>query len=350
MAQLGFKTFNEMIGRVDKIDTNHAVSHWKTKSLDFSKLFYKPEVGDDIAIYNTEKQKHPIDNILDKKLIPLFEKYLVKEQNQVIELDIKNTDRTTGAMLSGKIAARKGHSGLKDNSLKINFTGTAGQSFGAFLARGVTFKLHGEANDYVGKGLSGGKLIIRPVKNSKIISENSMVIGNTVLYGAISGECYFNGIAGERYCVRNSGAISVIEGLGDHGCEYMTGGIVLCLGAIGRNFAAGMSGGIAYVFDPEDKIKGYLNTEMVNLEDLDISGNSNSEYDNNFNLSENLLIDDDLRIRFLIDKHIKYTDSNLAKNIVNNWNNNIKYFKKIMPIDYKKVLIENEKNNTKIVA
>ena len=350
MAQLGFKTFNEMIGRVDKIDTNHAVSHWKTKSLDFSKLFYKPEVGDDIAIYNTEKQEHPIDNILDKKLIPLFEKYLVNKQNQVIELDIKNTDRTTGAMLSGKIAAIKGHSGLKENSLKINFTGTAGQSFGAFLARGVTFNLHGEANDYVGKGLSGGKLIIRPVKNSKIISENSMVIGNTVLYGAISGECFFNGIAGERYCVRNSGAISVIEGLGDHGCEYMTGGIVLCLGAIGRNFAAGMSGGIAYVFDPDDKIKGYLNTEMVNLEDLDISGNHNSEYDNNFNISENLLIDDDLRIRFLIDKHIKYTDSNLAKNIVNNWKNNIKYFKKIMPIDYKKVLIENEKNNTKIVA
>ena len=350
MAELGFKTFNEMIGRVDKLDTNHAITHWKTKSLDFSKLFYKPEVGKNIAIYNSERQVHPIDNILDKKLIPILEKYLKEEKDQIIELDIKNTDRTTGAMLSGKIAALKGHSGLKEDALKINFTGTAGQSFGAFLAKGVTFKLYGEANDYVGKGLSGGKIIIRPVKNSKIIPEDSMVIGNTVLYGAISGECYFNGIAGERYCVRNSGAISVIEGLGDHGCEYMTGGIVLCLGSIGRNFAAGMSGGVAYVFDPDNKIDNYLNTEMVNIDDLENSGINNSKYGNDFSASENLLIDDDLRIRFLIDKHIKYTDSNLAKKIINSWENNLKFFKKIMPIDYKKVLVQNESNNNKIVA
>ena len=222
MSELGFKTFNEMIGRVDKLDTNHAITHWKTKSLDFSKLFYKPEVGKNIAIFNSERQVHPIDNILDKKLIPLFENYLKNEDSQEIELNIKNTDRTTGAMLSGKIAALKGHSGLEEDTLKFNFTGTAGQSFGAFLAKGVTFNLYGEANDYVGKGLSGGKLIIRPTKDSKIVPEDSMVIGNTVLYGAISGECYFNGMAGERYCVRNSGAISVIEGVGDHGCEYMT--------------------------------------------------------------------------------------------------------------------------------
>ena len=253
-------------------------------------------------------------------------------------------------MLSGKIAALKGHSGLKEDALKITFTGTAGQSFGAFLAKGVTFKLYGEANDYVGKGLSGGKIIIRPVKNSKIIPEDSMVIGNTVLYGAISGECYFNGIAGERYCVRNSGAISVIEGLGDHGCEYMTGGIVLCLGSIGRNFAAGMSGGVAYVFDPDDEINNYLNTEMVNIDDLENSGINNSKYGNDFSASENLLIDDDLRIRFLIDQHIKYTDSNLAKNIINSWENNLTFFKKIMAIDYKKVLVQNESNNNKIVA
>ena len=277
-------------------------------------------------------------------------KYLKEEKDQIIELNIKNTDRTAGAMLSGKIAALKGHSGLKEDALKINFTGTAGQSFGAFLAKGVTFKLYGEANDYVGKGLSGGKIIIRPVKNSKIIPEDSMVIGNTVLYGAISGECYFNGIAGERYCVRNSGAISVIEGLGDHGCEYMTGGIVLCLGSIGRNFAAGMSGGVAYVFDPDNKIDNYLNTEMVNIDDLENSGINNSKYGNDFSASENLLIDDDLRIRFLIDKHIKYTDSNLAKNIINSWENNLTFFKKIMPIDYKKVLVQNESNNNKIVA
>ena len=185
-------------------------------------------------------------------------------------------------MLSGKIAALKGHSGLEEDTLKFNFTGTAGQSFGAFLAKGVTFNLYGEANDYVGKGLSGGKLIIRPTKDSKIVPEDSMVIGNTVLYGAISGECYFNGIAGERYCVRNSGAISVIEGVGDHGCEYMTGGIVLCLGDIGRNFAAGMSGGVAYIYDPNDRINNYLNTEMVNIDELEVSDINNSEYNNDF--------------------------------------------------------------------
>ena len=350
MSELGFKTFNEMIGRVDKLDTNHAITHWKTKSLDFSKLFYKPEVGKNIAIFNSERQVHPIDNILDKKLIPLFENYLKNENSQEIELNIKNTDRTTGAMLSGKIAALKGHSGLEEDTLKFNFTGTAGQSFGAFLAKGVTFNLYGEANDYVGKGLSGGKLIIRPTKDSKIVPEDSMVIGNTVLYGAISGECYFNGIAGERYCVRNSGAISVIEGVGDHGCEYMTGGIVLCLGSIGRNFAAGMSGGVAYIYDPNDRINNYLNTEMVNIDDLEVSDINNPEYNNDFKVSDNLLINDDLRIRFLIDRHIKYTDSNLAKNIVKSWRNNLKYFKKIMPIDYKKVLVQNENNNNKIVA
>ncbi len=351
MAELGFKTFNEMIGRVDKLDTNDAINHWKAKSLDFSKLFYKPEVSKDIAIYNSEKQIHPIDNILDNQLIPLFDKYLAEDKNQIINLNIKNTDRTTGAMLSGKIAASKGHAGLKQDSLKVNFTGTAGQSFGAFLAKGVTFNLYGEANDYVGKGLSGGKLIIRPVKDSKIIPEDSMIIGNTVLYGAISGECYFNGIAGERYCVRNSGAISVIEGVGDHGCEYMTGGIVLCLGSIGRNFAAGMSGGVSYVYDPKNEIYDYLNKEMVNIDELKISGNNNSQYDNNFNISENILIDDDLRIRFLLDNHIKYTNSMVAKNIIADWKNNLHSFKKVMPVDYKRVLIQNQNNNSsKIVA
>ena len=177
-----------------------------------------------------------------------------------------------------------------------------------------------------------------------------MVIGNTVLYGAISGECYFNGIAGERYCVRNSGAISVVEGVGDHGCEYMTGGSVLCLGSIGRNFAAGMSGGLAYIYDPNDRINNYLNTEMVNIDDLELSDINNSEYNNDFKVSDNLVINDDLRIKLLIDRHIKYTESDLAKNIVKSWRNNLKYFKKIMPIDYKKVLMQNETNNNKIVA
>ena len=346
MAELGFRNFNEMIGKVEKLDTNYAISHWKAKGLDFSKLFFKPDVPVEIALYNCEQQDHPIKDILDKKLISLFNKFTQEGKKQEINIDIKNTDRTTGAMLSGEIASVNGHAGLNDNSIKVNFTGTAGQSFGAFLAKGVTFNLAGEANDYVGKGLSGGNIIIKPVKESKIIAEDSMVIGNTVLYGAIAGECYFNGIAGERFCVRNSGAIAVVEGVGDHGCEYMTGGIVVCIGAIGRNFAAGMSGGVAYIYDPENKINNYLNNEMVNVENLNIrDNNENSNYDDSFQISDNILIDDDIRIKYLLDNHVKYTNSTLAKNIISNWKQSIKNFKKIMPVDYKRVLLDKKNNN-----
>jgi glutamate synthase (NADPH/NADH) large chain len=347
MADLGFKTFNEMIGKVEKLDTNFALDHWKTKNLDFSKLFYKPDVSKKIALYNCEKQDHPIQNILDRKLIPLFDRYIKEGNRQEINIDIKNTDRTTGAMLSGKIALKKGHVGLIEDAIKVNFTGTAGQSFGAFLASGITFNLSGEANDYVGKGLSGGKIIIRLIKESKIISEESMIIGNTVLYGAISGECYFNGNAGERFCVRNSGAIAVVEGVGDHGCEYMTGGIVVCIGTVGRNFAAGMSGGVAYLYDPKNEINNYLNSEMVKVENLDIRNKNTKKPDSEsfFSVSDDILVDDDLRIKYLLDKHIEYTNSNLAKKIVENWSNTLKSFKKIMPVDYKKVLLDNKNNN-----
>ena len=354
MADLGFRTFNEMIGKVDKLDTNFAHVHWKTKNLDFSKLFYKPDVSDKIALYNCEKQDHPIQEILDKKLIPLFDEYKKEGKKQEINISIKNTDRTAGSMLSGKIALNKGHAGLNEDSIKVNFTGTAGQSFGAFLANGVTFNLFGEANDYVGKGLSGGKIIIQPAKDAKIIPEESMIIGNTVLYGAVSGQCYFNGIAGERFCVRNSGATAVVEGVGDHGCEYMTGGIVVCIGQIGRNFAAGMSGGVAYVYDPKNKINIFLNTEMVKVENLIIKEKNikKSDYESEFKVYEDILIDDDLRIKYLLDLHIKHTNSNLAKSIIQNWNNSSKSFKKIMPVDYKKVLLENKNDNiqSKIVA
>jgi glutamate synthase (NADPH/NADH) large chain len=347
MADLGFKTFNEMIGKVEKLDTNFALDHWKTKNLDFSKLFYKPDVSKKIALYNCEKQDHPIQNILDRKLIPLFDRYIKEGNRQEINIDIKNTDRTAGAMLSGKIALKKGHVGLIEDAIKVNFTGTAGQSFGAFLARGITFNLSGEANDYVGKGLSGGKIIIRLIKESKIIPEESMIIGNTVLYGAISGECYFNGNAGERFCVRNSGAIAVVEGVGDHGCEYMTGGIVVCIGTVGRNFAAGMSGGVAYLYDPKNEINNYLNSEMVKVENLDVRNKNTKKSDSEsfFSVSDDILVDDDLRIKYLLDKHIEYTNSNLAKKIVENWSNTLKSFKKIMPVDYKKVLLDNKNNN-----
>ena len=336
-----------MIGKVEKLDTNFALGHWKTKNLDFSKLFYKPDVSKKIALYNCEKQDHPIQNILDRKLIPLFDRYIKEGNRQEINIDIKNTDRTAGAMLSGKIALKKGHVGLIEDAIKVNFTGTAGQSFGAFLARGITFNLSGEANDYVGKGLSGGKIIIRLIKESKIIPEESMIIGNTVLYGAISGECYFNGNAGERFCVRNSGAIAVVEGVGDHGCEYMTGGIVVCIGTIGRNFAAGMSGGVAYLYDPKNEINNYLNSEMVKVENLDVRNKNTKKSDSEsfFSVSDDILVDDDLRIKYLLDKHIEYTNSNLAKKIVENWSNTLKSFKKIMPVDYKKVLLDNKNNN-----
>ncbi|HIK87056.1 MAG TPA: glutamate synthase subunit alpha, partial [Alphaproteobacteria bacterium] len=347
MADLGFKTFNEMIGKVEKLDTNFALDHWKTKNLDFSKLFYKPDVSKKIALYNCEKQDNPIQNILDRKLIPLFDRHIKEGNRQEINIDIKNTDRTAGAMLSGKIALKKGHIGLIEDAIKVNFTGTAGQSFGAFLARGITFNLSGEANDYVGKGLSGGKIIIRLVKESKIIPEESMIIGNTVLYGAIAGECYFNGNAGERFCVRNSGAIAVVEGVGDHGCEYMTGGIVVCIGTVGRNFAAGMSGGVAYLYDPKNEINNYLNSEMVKVENLHIRDKNTKKSDSEsfFSVSDDILVDDDLRIKYLLDKHIEYTNSNLAKKIVENWSKTLKSFKKIMPVDYKKVLLDNKNNN-----
>jgi len=352
MASLGFRTFNEMIGKVENLDTNYAHEHWKTKNLDFSKLFYKPDVSEEIALYNCEKQEHPIKEILDRKLIPLFDKYEKEGKKQEINLNIKSTDRTAGAMLSGKIALNKGHKGISEHSIKVNFTGTAGQSFGAFLAKGVTFNLFGEANDYVGKGLSGGNIIIQPTKDSKIIAEKSMIVGNTVLYGAVSGQCYFNGNAGERFCVRNSGAMAVVEGVGDHGCEYMTGGIVICIGPIGRNFAAGMSGGIAYVYDPKNEISKYLNSEMVNVENLDMRDVNAKIIDNDFNVYDDVLVDDDFRIKYLLEQHIKYTNSNVAKNIIKNFEFSLEGFKKIMPVDYKKVLLDKKNNNiqSKIVA
>ena len=353
MASLGFRTFNEMIGKVENLDTNYAHKHWKTKNLDFSKLFYKPNVSDEIALYNCEKQEHPIKEVLDRKLIPLFEKYEKEGKKQEINLNIKSTDRTAGAMLSGTIALNKGHQGISENAIKVNFTGTAGQSFGAFLAKGVTFNLFGEANDYVGKGLSGGNIIIQPTRDSKIIPEKSMIVGNTVLYGAVAGQCYFNGNAGERFCVRNSGAMAVVEGVGDHGCEYMTGGIVVCIGVIGRNFAAGMSGGVAYVYDLNNEINNYLNSEMVNVEKLTVRDDNLKKinYEHDFNVSDDVLVDDDLRIKYLLNEHIKYTNSNVAKHIIENWSSSLGNFKKIMPVDYKKVLLD--KKNTiqsKIVA
>ncbi|HYU11238.1 MAG TPA: glutamate synthase-related protein, partial [Stellaceae bacterium] len=267
MAEMGYRSFDEMIGQMQMLDRNKLVEHWKARGLDFSRLFTKPAAPAGVKIYKCEPQDHGIDKVLDRKLIAEARAAIDRGAKVKIETPIRNTDRTTGAMLSGEIAKIYGHEGLPDDTIHVKFKGTAGQSFGAWLARGVTFELEGETNDYTGKGLSGGRLIVYPPREAtRIVPEESIIVGNTVLYGAIEGECYFRGIAGERFAVRNSGAIAVIEGAGDHCCEYMTGGVVVVLGYTGRNFAAGMSGGIAYVLDEDGTFARRCNLSMVELE------------------------------------------------------------------------------------
>ena len=254
-----------MIGKTEILDKSQAIDHWKAKGLDFTRIFHKPDVPKEVAIRNSERQDHQLDHVLDRKLIELCRPALEEKKPVKLDFAIKNLNRTAGAMLSGEIAKRYGHAGLPEDTIWVRFNGSAGQSFGAFLAHGVTLDLVGEGNDYVGKGLSGGRIIVRPPADSAIVPEKSIIIGNTVLYGAIAGECYFRGIAGERFAVRNSGAIAVVEGTGDHGCEYMTGGVVVVIGPTGRNFAAGMSGGIAYVLDEEGDFERRCNLAMVEL-------------------------------------------------------------------------------------
>jgi len=355
MAKLGFRSINEMIGRTDKIDMRRAISHWKAKGLDFSKILYKPELAPDVATYNYEKQDHGLDKALDQELIKQAQPALEQRQPVQIELPIYNYNRTFGAMLSGEIAKRYGHKGLPEDTIKIKLKGCAGQSFGAFVSRGVTIELVGEANDYVGKGLSGGRLIIYPPKECPIVAEENIVVGNTVLYGAISGKCYFRGVGGERFAVRNSGAIAVIEGLGDHGCEYMTGGIVVVLGSTGRNFAAGMSGGIAYVLDEAGDFEKRCNLSMVELEPIIEEDTAlEKDYHQGGDLETHGLVDvmhdmtrhDAVRLRTLIEKHLHYTDSSRARLILNNWEDYLPKFVKIMPVDYRRALLQMQKSQS----
>src|SRR6476646_9002625 len=251
MAARGYRKFNDMVGQTQMLDQTSLVAHWKAKGLDFSKLFVRQKEEKGQKIYHSEPQNHHLETVLDRRLIEQARAALDRGAPVRIEEEINNTDRSAGAMLSGTIAKIYGHAGLPLDTIHVSFKGTSGQAFGAWLASGVTFELEGEGNDYVGKGLSGGRLIIKPPRNSGIVPEESIIVGNTVMYGATEGECYFRGIAGERFAVRNSGAVAVVEGAGDHCCEYMTGGIVVVLGKTGRNFAAGMSGGIAYVLDED---------------------------------------------------------------------------------------------------
>src|SRR5690606_28531610 len=267
MARLGFRTVDEMVGRVDRLDMRSALDHWKAKGVDLSKLLHQAEAKPGVAIRVCESQDHQLDAALDHKLIKAAKAALGKSPKPVrIADEVRNVNRTVGAMLSGEVARRHGHAGLPDDTLQIDLTGTAGQSFGAFLARGVTLSLVGDANDYVGKGLSGGRLIVKQPSTSSRDPAENIIVGNTVLYGAVAGEAYFSGVAGERFAVRNSGAVAVVEGVGDHGCEYMTGGVVVVLGETGRNFAAGMSGGIAYVYDPHRGFTSQCNPSMVALD------------------------------------------------------------------------------------
>jgi glutamate synthase (NADPH/NADH) large chain len=255
---MGIRKFDDLIGRSDLLDMRHGVDHWKAKGLDFSRIFHMPPVPADVARCHWETQDHGLDKALDHSLIAQAKPALERGEKVVIDSPICNVNRTAGTMLSHEVAKRHGHAGLPDDTIHVNLTGTAGQSFGAFLAKGITLELTGEGNDYVGKGLSGGRIVVKPPKAFKGVPQDNIIVGNTVLYGAIAGEVFFHGVGGERFCVRNSGAIAVVEGVGDHGCEYMTGGTVVVLGQTGRNFAAGMSGGIAYVLDADGTVRQAL--------------------------------------------------------------------------------------------
>jgi glutamate synthase (NADPH/NADH) large chain len=340
MAELGFRTFNEMIGRMDRLDTAKAISHWKAKGLDFSRIFAKPDVAPGVALYNCEQQNHGLDKALDNQLIEQAGPALDDKTPVRIEMPVRNTNRTVGAMLSGEIARRYGHEALDDDTIHIALKGTAGQSFGAWLAGGVTLELEGDANDYVGKGMSGGRIVITPPQESKIPPEDNIVVGNTVLYGAVAGECYFQGIAGERFAVRNSGAITVVEGVGDHGCEYMTGGCVVVLGGIGRNFAAGMSGGIAYVLDEIGDFEKRLNPEMVEIETIAPDGDETGAITNMAGVMSDPLGSDEARLRFLIERHAEMTKSPRARKILADWKTMLGKFVKVTPVDYRRALVD----------
>ena len=333
MASLGISKFNDLIGRSDLLDKQKGIDHWKINGLDFSKIFYQPEIKNDTVKYNTESQDHGLQNALDNELIKKTISAINNKSNIEFEVSITNVNRTVGTMLSHEIAKRYGNEGLPDNTIKINLNGTAGQSFGAFLAKGVTFNLRGEGNDYVGKGLCGGKIIIQPPKNFSGIAEENIIVGNTTMYGATSGETYLNGIGGERFCVRNSGASAVIEGVGNHGCEYMTGGTVVILGRTGQNFAAGMSGGVAYVYDPNKIFKNYCNISMVTLHKVQ---KESIETD----MPQHLNLADEIILKTLIENHCQYTESNIANNILNEWDSELENFVKVMPIEYKRALNE----------
>jgi len=361
MAQLGYRSFDEMIGQSQRLNMRKAIDHWKARGLDFSRILHKPEAGPGVAIYHTETQDHGLDKALDNELIRLSQAALENKTPVNIDLPVRNTNRTVGAMLSGEVARRYGHAGLPEDTVSITLRGTAGQSFGAFVAHGISMELIGEGNDYVGKGLSGGRLVVYPPAETPIVAEDNIIVGNTVLYGAISGECFFRGVAGERFAVRNSGATAVVEGVGDHGCEYMTGGVVVVLGESGRNFAAGMSGGIAYVLDERGDFDQRCNLAMVELEPVPAEDDALEQLDHQggdlethgrVDVSHDMTRYDALRLHQLIQKHVHYTDSARGREILDNWNACLPKFVKVMPVDYRRALqdMQTAQSATGVVA
>lgn len=324
MAQLGFRTIDEMIGRSDLLDIKHAIGHYKAQGLDFSKIFYRPPVGPGVAVRRTMEQDHGLDKALDQQLIPLAAPALERGEPVEISMAIRNVNRTVGTILGSELTRKYGSAGLPDDTIKIKFHGSAGQSFGAFVPRGMTLTLEGDANDYVGKGLSGGKIVIYPPKAATFVPEDNVLIGNVALYGATSGRAFFRGRAGERFCVRNSGALAVVEGTGDHACEYMTGGVAVVIGPTGRNFAAGMSGGAAFVFDAAGEFPSRCNLEMVDLEPL----REPEDLDT---------------VRDLLIQHAGYTGSSVAARLLGDWDWAVEKFVKVMPVDYRRVLEEQKK-------
>jgi glutamate synthase (NADPH) large chain len=319
MAQLGFRKFDDMVGRVDRLCVRKAIDHWKAKGLDFSAVFAKPQSALGCPPRRVRPQPDMHENHLDWSILPQVEGAIERQERTRLELPIRNIHRTVGAILSHRIYRRHGSKGLPDGTLEITFRGAAGQSFGAFLSPGVTLRLVGEANDYLGKGLSGGRIVVETPPGSTFSPADNVIVGNTLLYGATRGEVFINGLAGERFAVRNSGAVAVVEGVGDHGCEYMTSGVVVVLGRTGRNFAAGMSGGVAYVLDEQQLFDTLCNLDMVDLESI-------------WHREDVQLLHD------LISRHYRWTGSRQASRILDNWQAVSGRFVKVMPIDYRKAL------------
>ncbi len=335
MAELGFRTVDEMVGRVDRIETKTAVDHWKAKGLDFSAVLLPPGNAGNSPLHRVRPQEHEVHKALDYEIMALARNALDRKEPVRIELPVRNVHRTVGAALSGEITRRYGAQGLSDDTIHLDLYGSAGQSFGAFLAPGVTMHVHGDANDYLGKGMSGGRIVVTPPEGATFLPHKNVVVGNVVLYGATGGEAYFHGIAGERFAVRNSGGRAVVEGVGDHGCEYMTGGVVVVLGGTGNNFAAGMSGGRAYVYDETELFDTRCNLDMVDV--------------------ESVWQEEDVRLlRSMIENHFRYTGSQRAAQLLENWESRLPLFVKVMPIEYRKSLermrMEEEMNTESVSA